>query len=205
MELIVDERYQDFINSHKVEYVLKNKDCTYGMWKIRINNEFRSLARVIAEKHLSKELPKDILIDHVDRNTSNNLLPNLRLTTHKLNLNNKSGMSPTSEVKSSFRLDYGRNSEGNRIRTPRLYGKSIYEIERISRHFHSLCQGSTLSPSTVEDEIEFMKIFRDLDHYKSWMSTYGRAIENNQNKIKEHYLLIETFSTKPFGTTLDKF
>lgn len=205
VELIVDERYSYLVDKYKIEYVLKSNSSPYGMWKIRVNNRFRSLARFITEQHLSKELPANIFVDHVDRDTSNNVLSNLRLTTSKLNLNNKTTANPVVEAREYFRLDYGRNSEGNRIRTPLFYGKSDTEIKRISKYFHSLCQGTILAPYEYEDKEEFMKIFKSVSRYESWLATYGKAIEQNLIKIEDNYNAIKEFSGKPFGTTLDKF
>jgi len=205
MELIIDERYSYLVDNYKIEYVLHSKNNPYGMWKIRVGNRFRSLARFITEQHLGKELPTNILIDHVDRNTSNNVLSNMRLTTSKLNLNNKTTTPPVVEAREYFRLDYGRNSEGNRIRTPLFYGKSDAEIKRISKYFHSLCQGTILAPYADEDKEEFMKIFKSVSRYESWLATYGKAIEQNLIKIEDNYNAIKEFSGKPFGTTLDKF
>lgn len=205
MLLIVEDKYTDFVNHYRPEFVLKNKNDCYGMWKIRVGNlGFKALARVLVELHINKEIPKHILVDHIDRNTSNNKLSNLRLTTHKLNLNNKSGMSPLVEHCSSYRLDYGKNSLGNRIRTPRFYAKTKTQIEQISNYFHSLCQGNILSPWSIEDKNEFMTIFKDSERYDSWIKTYGSRIRNNLHNIQQDYYVIEDFTGNPFGTTVDK-
>lgn len=57
MLLIVEDKYTDFVNHYRPEFVLKNKNDCYGMWKIRVGNlGFKALARVLVELHINKEI-----------------------------------------------------------------------------------------------------------------------------------------------------
>jgi len=60
-----------------------------GYCKIRCNNNVYYCHRIIYEMHYGK-IPKNLQIDHIDRNKSNNKIENLRLANSKENSRNKS-------------------------------------------------------------------------------------------------------------------
>lgn len=85
IDLIIDEQYKEYIenigNWHigtggYIYHSIKNKD-TNKISKIRLH-------RVIYEL-VNGPIPKDLVIDHIDGNKTNNLLANLRLVTPQEN------------------------------------------------------------------------------------------------------------------------
>lgn len=69
-------------------YISKNSDGSTGYYRIYVNGKQKYYHRVLWEKNCGK-IPKNMCIDHIDGNTLNNELSNLRLVTHKQNHKNK--------------------------------------------------------------------------------------------------------------------
>lgn len=69
-------------------YISKNTNGSTGYYRVYVNGKQKYYHRILWEKNFGK-IPKNMCIDHIDGNTLNNELSNLRLVTHKQNHKNK--------------------------------------------------------------------------------------------------------------------
>lgn len=65
----------------------KDKDGYHQIW---ISDKMCKVHRVLYAKYHSMKIPNDKVIDHIDRNPSNNKIENLRLVTRSENSQNQS-------------------------------------------------------------------------------------------------------------------
>jgi hypothetical protein len=63
-----------------------------GYWRVQMGDKVVSVHRVIWEL-FNGEIPEDMTIDHIDRDSSNNKIENLRLVAHAVNCRNRSQYS----------------------------------------------------------------------------------------------------------------
>lgn len=186
------------------DFIFKNNNSDYGKWVARNKGKKRSVVRVIAEWLLEKELPVWLQVDHIDRNTSNNKLNNLRFATAKLNGNNTSSMSYVEEYLKESRLDYGASAYGNRVRTPRIYNKTPEQVELIGHHFHYIMCGEDFYKYCPDSEKEFYSMFKSEQHQNDWLVKYKTRIEHNHSVFEEHKNKILEFTGYKFNTTFEQ-
>lgn len=79
-------------------------EVTRGYWQVKVRSKRYVVSRVIWEMHKGK-IPEGMLVDHIDRNTSNNSIENLRVVTPKVNprnakrsKSNKTGVTGVSKI-----------------------------------------------------------------------------------------------------------
>lgn len=77
--------------------------CTKGYLRISVDKSKHLVHRIIWEMH-NGPIPEGKVIDHIDGNTSNNMIENLRLCTQQCNNYNMSGTSKTGMPKGVKRV-----------------------------------------------------------------------------------------------------
>ena len=110
-----------FVRNDKTKRILKFNINGAGYRRVYLSekgvkkNSFPFVHKLVYTTFITDDIPKGIVIDHIDNNKQNNRLDNLRLLTFKDNLNKKYGRKPnryqlfTDEQKTEMRklLDEG--------------------------------------------------------------------------------------------------
>lgn len=83
-----------WINKTSPQHRLSNNSFagtlnTKGYWLVGIGRRYYSCHRIIYSLCHKVIVPHDLVIDHIDRNKSNNIITNLRLTTSSINARNR--------------------------------------------------------------------------------------------------------------------
>lgn len=202
MKLVTDIE----LTNVETTYLRKNNSTDYGMWKVKVDGKMKSLARYIAQSVLGRDIPLYITIDHIDKDTSNNYLSNLRFSTEKLNSNNveTNTLNVIEKYKNNKRFEYGSSKYSNRVVTPKFSVDNLDNVPSIFNHFYYLCCGELLVKYSEVDETNFTTIFRDDAHREKWFKKYLPRMNKNVELINAQMKIVQDFSGHPFGTTLEK-
>lgn len=81
----------DNVGKNKIAYAKENDPAGFitakGYWRLRFNNKAYLVHRIICE--LNSMPVAGLTVDHIDRNSLNNNLDNLRIVDHSVNCRNK--------------------------------------------------------------------------------------------------------------------
>lgn len=75
-------------NKLKSYFLLRNETTKDGYFRVEINGKHIYVHRLVYQTWSGEELNKELVIDHIDANTKNNDIHNLRQVTQKQNINN---------------------------------------------------------------------------------------------------------------------
>lgn len=151
---------------------------TLGYYYISLNGKMYRLHRIIAEHYLPHDEIHNV-VDHIDRDTQNNNISNLRWTTPKENAKNKSSVH---NVNYEF-IDYGDEPE-DLIYVPD-YGKHRFED-----YYYSASNNKFYFDNGVQFRILHINYKKDGLAFVYAFSTEHKLVQICYNKFKRLYDIV---------------
>lgn len=91
--LPIDDQYEvsddGLVMNRITGRILRPEDDRRGYYRVNLYGKHQKIHRLVAKRFLPAPTEEGLLIDHIDRDRTNNCASNLRWVTHKANSANK--------------------------------------------------------------------------------------------------------------------